>query len=82
MSKAGCKNIVFSSSATVYGKPQYLPYDEAHPTNSVNPYGRTMLMIENIISDWTKVDTERNIKKICEDTWRWHKLNPIGYRRE
>ena len=59
MSKAECNNIVFSSSATVYGKPQYLPYDEDHPTNPVNPYGCTKLMIENIISDWTNVDTER-----------------------
>ena len=48
MSKAGCDNIVFSSSATVYGVPQYLPYDEEHPTNPVNPYGRTKLIIENI----------------------------------
>ena len=59
MSKAKCKNIVFSSSATVYGKPKYLPYDEEHPTNPVNPYGRTKLMIENIIRDWTKVDLKR-----------------------
>ena len=59
MSKAGCNNIVFSSSATVYGEPQYLPYDEAHPTNPVNPYGRTKLMIENIIHDWIKVDLKR-----------------------
>ena len=59
MSKAECNNIVFSSSATVYGKLKYLPYDEEHPTNPVNPYGRTKLMIENIISDWTKVDLKR-----------------------
>jgi UDP-glucose 4-epimerase len=59
MSKAKCNNIVFSSSATVYGKPQYLPYDEEHPTNPVNPYGRTKLCIENMISDWTKVDAKR-----------------------
>ena len=59
MSKASCKNIVFSSSATVYGKPQYLPYDEAHPTKPVNPYGRTKLIIENIIRDWTNVDRKR-----------------------
>ena len=59
MSKAECNNIVFSSSATVYGKPQYLPYDENHPTNPVNPYGRNKLMIENIICDWTKVDLKR-----------------------
>ena len=59
MSKAGCKNIIFSSSATVYGKPQYLPYDEDHPTNPVNPYGRTKLMIENIIRDWTLANSKR-----------------------
>ena len=59
MSKARCDKIVFSSSATVYGEPQYLPYDEEHPTNPVNPYGRTKLITENIISDWTKVDTKR-----------------------
>jgi UDP-glucose 4-epimerase len=59
MSKAKCNKIVFSSSATVYGKPQYLPYDEEHPTNPVNPYGRTKLMIENIIDDWSKGDTKR-----------------------
>jgi len=59
MSKAECNNIVFSSSATVYGKPKYLPYDEEHPTHPVNPYGRTKLIIEDIISDWTKVDLKR-----------------------
>ena len=59
MSKAECNNIVFSSSATVYGKPKYLPYDEEHPTNPVNPYGRTKLIIENIIRDWTNEDTIR-----------------------
>jgi UDP-glucose 4-epimerase len=59
MSKAECNNIVFSSSATVYGKPQYLPYDEKHPTSPVNPYGRTKLIIENIINDWTNTNFER-----------------------
>ena len=59
MTKARCNNIVFSSSATVYGEPRYLPYDEEHPTNPVNPYGSTKLIIENIISDWTKLDTNR-----------------------
>ena len=59
MSKAGCNNIVFSSSATVYGDPKYLPYDEEHPTNPVSPYGRTKLMIEKIIYDLSKVNTKR-----------------------
>ena len=59
MSKAGCENIVFSSSATVYGIPQYLPYDEMHPTKPTNPYGHTKLMVERIIKDWTNVSVKR-----------------------
>ena len=59
MSKAECNNIVFSSSATVYGKPQYLPYDEEHPTNPVNPYGRTKVNDRKYNQDWTKVDSKR-----------------------
>ena len=49
-----CKKIVFSSSATVYGKPQYLPLDEDHPVAPVNPYGQTKLMVENILKDWAQ----------------------------
>lgn len=52
MDRAGCKKIVFSSSATVYGNPEYLPYDENHPLRPVNPYGRTKLMVEEILRDW------------------------------
>ena len=47
-----CKKIVFSSSATVYGTPQYLPIDEDHPVSPVNPYGQTKLMVESILKDW------------------------------
>jgi UDP-glucose 4-epimerase len=49
-----CKKIVFSSSATVYGTPQYLPLDEDHPVSPVNPYGQTKLMVENILKDWAQ----------------------------
>jgi len=49
-----CKKIIFSSSATVYGNPQYLPLDEEHPVAPVNPYGQTKLMVENILRDWTQ----------------------------
>jgi UDP-glucose 4-epimerase len=59
MSKAECNNIVFSSSATVYGIPKYLPYDEEHLTNPINPYGRTKLIIENIINDWVDAVSKR-----------------------
>lgn len=52
MSHHDCKTLVFSSSATVYGKAVYLPYDEDHPVAPVNPYGRTKLYAENAIHDW------------------------------
>jgi UDP-glucose 4-epimerase len=51
MAKANVKTLVFSSSATVYGDPQYLPLDEARPTSSTNPYGRNKLHIEEMLSD-------------------------------
>lgn len=53
MDRVGCTRLVFSSSATVYGEPKYLPYDEAHPLAPANTYGRTKLMAEQIIADWT-----------------------------
>ena len=45
------KTLVFSSSATVYGEPQYLPLDENHPTSATNPYGRSKLHIEEMLKD-------------------------------
>ena len=52
MDEVGCKRIIFSSSATVYGEPVYLPYDEAHPLAPTSVYGRTKMIAEHIISDW------------------------------
>jgi len=46
------KNIIFSSTAAVFGNPEYTPIDEAHPTAPINPYGKTKLMIENIFTDY------------------------------
>lgn len=71
MAAAGTRAIVFSSSATVYGEPQYLPYDEEHPTEAVNPYGRTKLVVEEMLAD------------VCasDPTWRVACLryfNPVG----
>ncbi|MES2949401.1 MAG: UDP-glucose 4-epimerase GalE [Pseudomonadota bacterium] len=45
------RSLVFSSSATVYGTPQFLPYTEDHPFAPTNPYGRTKLMAEDILRD-------------------------------
>lgn len=54
MDAVGCRRIIFSSSATVYGDPQYLPYDEAHPCAPTNVYGRTKRMAEQVLEDWCR----------------------------
>lgn len=46
------KKIVFSSTAAVYGAPQYVPIDEKHPQNPINPYGRSKMIVEKIIEDY------------------------------
>jgi len=59
MEEFHCKKMVFSSSCTVYGDPQYLPLDENHPTGScTNPYGQTKAMMEQIMHDVAKADPE------------------------
>ena len=63
--------LVFSSSATVYGEPQYLPYDEAHPTAAMNPYGRSKLMVEEILADLAKASPDWSMAVL-------RYFNPIG----
>ena len=71
MDAAGCKRIVFSSSATVYGEPCYLPYDEKHPLAPTNPYGRTKLMVEQIIADWCATAPDKSAALL-------RYFNPVG----
>lgn len=52
MRKHGCKNIIFSSSCATYGMPLQIPLPESHPQNPINPYGRSKLMMEQIIKDY------------------------------
>ena len=59
MDACGCQNIIFSSSATIYGLPDYLPFDEAHQARPINTYGRTKYFAEEIIRDWTKTSAEK-----------------------
>jgi len=58
MQSAGVKKLIFSSTATVYGQPQYLPYDEKHMLAPQSVYGRTKLVIENILADLHAADPE------------------------
>lgn len=52
MVEHGVKNIVFSSTCATYGNPQYMPLDEKHSQNPINPYGKTKLMMEQIMADY------------------------------
>ncbi|MEM7519684.1 MAG: UDP-glucose 4-epimerase GalE [Pseudomonadota bacterium] len=60
MDRAGCRRIVFSSSATVYGAADAPPYREAHATQPVNPYGQSKLMVEQIIRDWAATGADKH----------------------
>ena len=60
MEENNCKNIIFSSSATVYGDPHTVPILEDFPLSVTNPYGRTKLMLEEILTDIYKADSEWN----------------------
>lgn len=61
MIKNNVKKIVFSSTCATYGEPKYVPLDENHPQNPINPYGQTKLMIEKIMDDY---DRAYNLKSI------------------
>jgi UDP-glucose 4-epimerase len=72
MQDHGCKNLVFSSSATVYGDPKYNPIDENHPVGGcTNPYGKTKYFIEEICRDFAASDPDWNIVLL-------RYFNPIG----
>ena len=61
MQATAVRRLVFSSSATVYGDPKYLPMDEAHPTAPTNPYGWNKLHIEQMLSDLAATDSQWRI---------------------
>ena len=72
MRKAGCKNIVFSSSATVYGDPAFVPITEECPKGQItNPYGQTKGMLEQVLTDLHVGDPEWNVVLL-------RYFNPIG----
>ncbi|MDH3328895.1 MAG: UDP-glucose 4-epimerase GalE [Desulfobulbaceae bacterium] len=71
MQKYGVKNIVFSSSATVYGNPAKVPITEDFPLSCTNPYGRTKLIVEDILRDLFTADPSWNIALL-------RYFNPVG----
>ena len=72
MREFGCKNLVFSSSATVYGEPAFIPITEECPKGQcTNPYGQTKSMLEQVLTDLNVADPEWNIILL-------RYFNPIG----
>ncbi len=71
MEKYDVNNIVFSSSATVYGMPKTVPITEDFPLSTTNPYGSTKLMIENIMQDASKANPKLSVTLL-------RYFNPIG----
>ncbi|WP_394169192.1 UDP-glucose 4-epimerase GalE [Saccharospirillum alexandrii] len=71
MKRHGCKNLVFSSSATVYGDPHTVPIQEHFPLSATNPYGRSKLMIEDILRDLHASDPEWQVALL-------RYFNPVG----
>ncbi len=71
MQKIGVQAIVFSSSATVYGDPDFLPLTEDHPLRTTNPYGQTKLVIEEILRDLYRADSSWRISIL-------RYFNPVG----
>lgn len=71
MKECGVTKLVFSSSATVYGEPQRLPLTEDHPLSATNPYGRTKLMVEEMLRDVQRSDASW---RICILRY----FNPVG----
>lgn len=71
MGEVGVKTLVFSSSATVYGDPHTVPITECFPLRPTNPYGRTKLMIEEILNDLQQADSSWRIALL-------RYFNPVG----
>ncbi len=71
MAENNVKNLVFSSSATVYGDPASLPITETFPTAATNPYGQSKLMVEHILNDLHHADPSWNIARL-------RYFNPVG----
>nr|VFJ57191.1 MAG: UDP-galactose 4-epimerase [Candidatus Kentron sp. DK] len=71
MADTSVRRLIFSSSATVYGDPQYLPIDETHPTNPANPYGHSKLHVERMLHDLARSDSAWRISCL-------RYFNPVG----
>lgn len=61
MVRHGIKHFIFSSTAAVFGEPEYVPIDERHPTRPINPYGRSKRMVEGMLDDYSRAYGLRSV---------------------
>lgn len=71
MQETSVRTLVFSSSATVYGQPEYLPLDERHPVRATNPYGRSKVHVEDLLKDLSASNPDWRL--VC-----LRYFNPVG----
>jgi UDP-glucose 4-epimerase len=62
MVRSDVSHFIFSSTAAIFGEPQYTPIDEVHPKSPINPYGKSKLMVEQMLEDYDKA---HGLKSIC-----------------
>ncbi|RMH14565.1 MAG: UDP-glucose 4-epimerase GalE [Gammaproteobacteria bacterium] len=62
MVRHGVRRLIFSSTAAIFGMPQYVPINEAHPRSPINPYGKSKLMVEQLLEDY---DHAYGLKSVC-----------------
>ncbi len=73
--KNNIRKFIFSSTAAIFGEPKYIPIDEAHPKNPVNPYGRSKLFVEEILKDF---DRAYGFKSVCLRYFNAAGADPLG----
>ena len=75
MQAAGIDQFIFSSTAAIFGTPQRVPIDETHPTQPINPYGRSKLMVEQMLAD---LDRAHGLRSVCLRYFNAAGADPAG----
>lgn len=82
MRRHGVGQFIFSSTAAVFGEPAYCPIDEAHPQSPINPYGRSKLMIEQVLADYARAYGLRSVALRYFNAAGAHPDGLLGERHE
>jgi len=82
MRKHGVRQFIFSSTAAVFGEPVYCPIDEGHPQSPINPYGRSKLMIEQVLGDYALAYGLRSVSLRYFNAAGAHPDGLLGERHE